>query len=793
MRLTSLHIERYGNLESTRLTLDPAPGVVNLVVAPNGAGKSVLRQAFSDLLFGVPGQTPMGFRYGYPAMRLRAEAAGPDGPIAFGRRKGLGNTLVGADDAPLPPALLDRLLGGVDRAGLERLFALDTAGLRRGGRQLLDTGGALADALLSGAGGMRSATDLRAALLRERDEQAPERKTASRPFYQALQGWTDARKRLRDDTLRPEDRARGEAELQAARHAQREANAAEGKAAAELTKLERIRRTKPLSAQLAAAEDWLAAHPDAPVLPEGLDRQLAAAAAEAHQTALQHADLRRRQADASQRAAADPPDERMLAHAGLVEHLEREAGVAAQAALDLPGCAQDLARLAAAVAATLRDLGAPAGTEASALVPPGLARTTARRLIARHRDALGSLATSPTRIAALEQQAAIPLPPVADAAPLAALVLEVRTDGAPGPRLAHAALAMQTAKAAAAQAAAQAPSGLSGPAPQPLDVFDALDGAVQSAGQAMREAAARLAAAQDTAAAQAREVAGLAPLPDAASVAETRRHRDAGWRLVFRGAFTDDPPDPEAIAAWAGPAPLPLAYEQAVMSADAAADRRVRDASQVERAALLWQALAAADAELAEARQADAAAQAVQAAARAEWAVAVQPLGLPGTARIAAVRDALTQRTEALAAERAASVAMAAHDSLLAQHRAWSAQLAPLLGHPDGPLPALLRAADLTLQAATKAGQERAVAEDAQRRAQAQLAAAQAEQARLLAEADAWRVDWATAMAALNRPPDEAPETANDALQLLDRLAACRSEVASVFACLGQSCVAGWR
>ncbi len=25
------------------------------------------------------------------------------------------------------------------------------------------------------------------------------------------------------------------------------------------------------------------------------------------------------------------------------------------------------------------------------------------------------------------------------------------------------------------------------------------------------------------------------------------------------------------------------------------------------------------------------------------------------------------------------------------------------------------------------------------------------------------------------------------------RLAACRSEVASVFACLGQSCVAGWR
>lgn len=781
MRLTSLHVERYGNLEGTSLTLNPAPGVVNLVIAPNGAGKSVLRQAFSDLLFGVPGQTPMGFRYGYPAMRLRAEAAGPDGPIAFGRRKGLGNTLVGADDAPLPPALLDRLLGGVDRTGLERLFALDTAGLRRGGRQLLDTGGALADALLSGAGGMRSATDLRAALLRERDEQAPERKTASRPFYQALQGWTEARKRLRDDTLRPEDRARGEAELEAARQVQREANAAEREAAADLTKVERIRRTKPLLAQLAAAEDWLAAHRDAPVLPEGLAGLLAAAAAEAQRTALHQEDLRRRQADASQRAAADPPDERTLGHAGLVEHLEREAGVAAQAALDLPGCAQKLDYLGADVAATLRDLGAPAGTEASALVPAGLARTTARRLIARHREALGPLATSPARIAALEGQAAIPLPPMADAAPLAALVLEVRADGAPGPRLAQAALAMETAKAAAVQAVAQAPAGLSGPAPQPLDVFDALDGAVRSADQAMREAAARLAAAQDAAAAQAREVAGLDPnLPDAAAVAEARRRRDAGWRLVFRSAFTDDPLDPDAVAAWAGPVPLPLAYEQAVADADAAADRLVCDAGQVERAALLRQALAAADAELADARQAEAAAQAVQAAAHAEWAVAVQPLGLRGTARMAAVRDALARRTEALAAERAAAVAMAAHGGLLAQHWAWSAQLAPLLGHPDGPLPALLRAADLALQAAARAGQARAVAEDARRRAQAQLAAAQAEQAGLLAGLDAWRMEWTAAMAALGRPQDEAPETANDALQLLDRLEGEAQRVADI-------------
>ena len=55
MRLTSLQLQRYGNFETQTLTFDPSPGVINLVVAPNGAGKSVLRGAFCDLLFGIGG------------------------------------------------------------------------------------------------------------------------------------------------------------------------------------------------------------------------------------------------------------------------------------------------------------------------------------------------------------------------------------------------------------------------------------------------------------------------------------------------------------------------------------------------------------------------------------------------------------------------------------------------------------------------------------------------------------------------------------------------------------------
>jgi uncharacterized protein YhaN len=74
MRLLSLTLENYGIFQAQRIAFDPAPGRINLLIAPNGAGKSILRNAFCDLLFGIHGQSPMGFRYGYTRMRLLAGA-----------------------------------------------------------------------------------------------------------------------------------------------------------------------------------------------------------------------------------------------------------------------------------------------------------------------------------------------------------------------------------------------------------------------------------------------------------------------------------------------------------------------------------------------------------------------------------------------------------------------------------------------------------------------------------------------------------------------------------------------
>src|SRR4051794_29584909 len=134
MRLTAMTLQRYGNYDFERISFSPAPGTVNLLLAPNSAGKSVLRNAVADLLFGIHNQTPMDFRFGYSGMRISADIIRTDqSQTTFSRRKTRGNVVTGADEQAMDPGFLPGILAGRDRRLLERLFVLDTEGLRQGG------------------------------------------------------------------------------------------------------------------------------------------------------------------------------------------------------------------------------------------------------------------------------------------------------------------------------------------------------------------------------------------------------------------------------------------------------------------------------------------------------------------------------------------------------------------------------------------------------------------------------------------------------------------------------------
>ena len=791
MRLTSLTLTNYGPFRAECIAFDPAPGRLNLLIAPNGAGKSVLRGAFCDLLFNIPGQTAMGFRYGYGGMRLAAEAIAPDGtPFAFARRKGQGNTLLDADGAPLDPAALARLLGTADRTLLERLFALDTERLRRGGEALLASDGAVADALLSAAGGLRQARQLRVTLEDARDALAPERKSQTRPFYAALDHFLDAQRRLTASVQRPEWREKQETEFRHLEAALAQARKESHAAAQRLAQLQRVRLVAGTLRQHDDAAAWLAAHPDAPTLPPGTGARLAQAA-----EALTRAELllqRERTARdaAAQALAGIARDAAVTDAAKAIDSLLRRASVAAQALRDIPKRAAELAASEDRIAALLRDLGIDLPTaRAAEAIPRDALVTEARRLFSAHEKLQAELDRLPDEQAAVTREiertetelARLPAP--ADTEAVEREARESRRTGDPAQLAQRAAQLIAETSAALAAAQRRIPvwpeGGVALPV-QPQSAYERLDAARADAAARLQAADSELARLRAEDAAEAVRLAKLAeagPLPNAAAIAAARARRDAGWQLIYRRAFTPSPPPPEAETAWAGETPLPLAFERAVAEADGLADLRNRESARVAQAAELARLRTERQPGFAAAEAARRQADAAHKAARAAWQLALDPLGLAAATTLAELRPLLAGRDKVIDALRERDAAAATRTDL--EHRQTEAaqRLARLLGTAAAPaaadLPSLLAASDNLVETARKTEQARTRLRDrldtqrgTQREKAHALAAAQGRR-------EAWLQDWAAIRAALRRPGTEAPAAT---VALLDQFAKLETE-----------------
>lgn len=146
MRIERLNLVRYGHFTDCALDFG-APGL-HLVVGPNEAGKSTLRSAVGELLYGIHPQTKLDFLHAMQDLRIDALLRGADGTtLDVVRLKKTKDSLRTADDAALPQGVLDGLLAGIDKKTFGSVFALDHEELRAGGQALLDGKGDLGEAL----------------------------------------------------------------------------------------------------------------------------------------------------------------------------------------------------------------------------------------------------------------------------------------------------------------------------------------------------------------------------------------------------------------------------------------------------------------------------------------------------------------------------------------------------------------------------------------------------------------------------------------------------------------------
>ena len=138
MRLRSLTLKAYGRCTDVRIDIGEG---VTVVHGANEAGKSTALDALSDLLWGIPLQSPRACEY--PRNQLRIDATfDADGEELTLVRKSTG---LFADDlvtAAIPPW---NPTGQVRAAWWRTRLGIDHDGLRRGGAEVFAGGGDIAD------------------------------------------------------------------------------------------------------------------------------------------------------------------------------------------------------------------------------------------------------------------------------------------------------------------------------------------------------------------------------------------------------------------------------------------------------------------------------------------------------------------------------------------------------------------------------------------------------------------------------------------------------------------------
>ncbi|KUZ69649.1 ATP-binding protein [Burkholderia ubonensis] len=256
MRIKRLDLIKYGKFTDAALGFPRADHDFHVIVGPNEAGKSTIRTAVSELLFGMKLQTPLDFLHSTPELRIGGVLEGAAGEMAFHRARGRTPLRTPANER-LPDDYLAAVLDGASKEFFEQMFGLDHGRLVEGGRSILDASDKLGQVLFESAAGVGSLGPVREELdVRSGELWAPRRSgsafaVAETSFNEAVGELKAVQVRTRDWVDRKEAREAVDQEIERARAEQRRLESLR-------SKLERVRRLAPYLKELTVKEAALA-------------------------------------------------------------------------------------------------------------------------------------------------------------------------------------------------------------------------------------------------------------------------------------------------------------------------------------------------------------------------------------------------------------------------------------------------------------------------------------------------------------------------------------------------------
>lgn len=778
MRITRLDLLRYGKFTDKSVSLPCGAQDFHLIMGPNEAGKSTLRNAIQDLLFGIETRSRYNFLHPHSEMRLGALIEQGDSQLDFIRTKARTKTLqASAGGGPLPDNALTLFLGPVDRVFFDQMFGLNHERLVTGGQEILSASNDIGQILFQAAAGIGSLGDVRDRLELEANKLWAKRKSSDREYYLASAELEQAEAALKAATVRTRDWQEARAQVEKIGEALGAARACYQALEHERIALERVRRVAPLLTTLAGPERQLAELGEVVSLPENAAQQLAHAEHEVAIATQALLHFGNQSAELQTKIAALHPAESILGRGADIEALFGMRQQLRNFEGDIDKREGEIGVLWQAVQECMRQLGWPQEDQDAVArrLPGSLIRASLDRIVRRQEALAQALSTAQQSLSSREEE-------------VKAITAEMATLPASAiPVTLSAALA---AARSLGDAAAQEKRGANQVArlTRELDAM-ALDlGAWNPGASSLR---ALLPPTQDETAALIKQRSDLEAAASTlkgrvaetqaeiqllqldiahykaahqpvtlAEVQQVRTDRDATWQAIKNGALavTDAAPG----------------YEQAVARADALSDQRHDKAqeetalqSRLDRLQYLQQQLA----EL-ESRWQDN----TQALARLDqsWTERVKGLGLADMPLLR-VNDWRFARERVLGAADALAEAQSAQDDFVAsvaQARVALAQAMQTIQPtaPDIPLPTLMLLADDMVTGATRAQERRSALASQQIRAEAAIPDLSLRLAQAQAALDAWQLDLQKNLALAHLPPDTNIGAIAGALAVFERM-----------------------